>query len=186
MVHNSPLIEEPRRAEDTNGGSCSLVCGGGLLFSADALGGLPIPEIGGTGAAAKYSFGRGYFSNGPMSKFQSYGAMAAFGSHGVGSSQQGQPGTAWGLGAGVGAGFFLANAMNMDQLSGPFDTKTFSMPGIASVQWATSGSTWYFSMTFGPAAEIGYSHYTTTTDPVGARGNLPFVPFARLFSGATL
>jgi RHS repeat-associated protein len=69
---------------------------------------------------------------------------------------------------GLGSGLFFTNANNRDDLLGPFDTRTISTP-VGSIQWATSGSTWFFDFTIGPSVGFAFSRYAVTTTNVIGR-----------------
>jgi hypothetical protein len=63
---------------------------------------------------------------------------------------------------GIGSGLFMTNADHASDLLGPFDTRTITTP-IVSIQWATSGSTWFVDFTVGPALGAAFSRYAVTT-----------------------
>src|SRR3974390_3216881 len=75
--------------------------------------------------------------------------------------QQAAPPSALGAFAGGGIAVFATNGASVNQIKGPFEVLSlnfaFGSKGL-SINWATSGSTWMFSISAGPmGAGIGAS-----------------------------
>lgn len=70
-----------------------------------------------------------------------------------------------GASAGLGTGLFLTNANDRNDLLGPFDTTSLNTP-FFSIQYATSGNTWFVSFLVGPTLGLSISRYAVTTTNV--------------------
>jgi RHS repeat-associated protein len=95
---------------------------------------------------------------------------AAVGNGGLkpsGSPPQAEPASAIGAFVGGGVSFFVTNGASANQIKGPFQVTSLNAAfgyGI-SLNWATSGSTWMFSIGLGPMGKgLGASGATYTSN----------------------
>jgi len=73
-----------------------------------------------------------------------------------------------GAAAGYAWGGVISNATSTSQLAGPFYQYNLDLPAVNfSFAKSPDGSTWTFSVTFGPSWGFAYSAYTTTTKTDG-------------------
>ncbi len=151
--------------------------GGGIVIFAQASAAVGLIA---TGAAAQGSVGLGgfYNSQGGISGglVASGGATAYAGKHVAGIPSQKDKPFVFGAYAGYGPGILVTNAGSADQLKGPFQTLNidigFPFLGKASIQAASSGGIWTFSVSGGPSPYANggifdVSYYTTNTAAVG-------------------
>lgn len=68
--------------------------------------------------------------------------------------------------AGIGAGLIFSNATNLQQLSGPFESYTLSLPAV-SFSFSHGGGIWELGFTLGPGLGLSHTYATSNTTVTG-------------------
>jgi RHS repeat-associated protein len=110
----------------------------------------------GSGGGGQAASGVGLFTGTGIGAFTESGGFAS--SEPDASTRQ----FVFGATAGVGAGPFISNASNPQQLLGPFDTMTLNLP-LVSIQVAGDGKIWTATVSVGRSYGLSISRYSVTT-----------------------